>query len=88
MCIHAIGDRANREVLTIYEETFKRNNRAGRDLRWRIEHAQHINGADIPRFGQLGVIASMQGVHCTSGRAVGHRASAPPRRRGRTCGRN
>jgi predicted amidohydrolase YtcJ len=66
MCIHAIGDRANREVLTIYEETFKRNNRAGRDLRWRIEHAQHINGADIPRFGQLGVIASMQGVHCTS----------------------
>jgi predicted amidohydrolase YtcJ len=66
MCIHAIGDRANREVLTIYEETFKRNNRAGRDFRWRIEHAQHINGADIPRFGQLGVIASMQGVHCTS----------------------
>ncbi|HEY7473394.1 MAG TPA: amidohydrolase [Vicinamibacterales bacterium] len=66
MCIHAIGDRANREVLNIYEETFKRNNRNGRDLRWRIEHAQHLNGADIPRFGQLGVIASMQGVHCTS----------------------
>ncbi|HYN10740.1 MAG TPA: amidohydrolase [Vicinamibacterales bacterium] len=66
MCIHAIGDRANREVLTIYEETFKRNNRNGRALRWRIEHAQHINAADIPRFGQLGVIASMQGVHCTS----------------------
>ena len=43
MCIHAIGDRANREVLNIYEETFKRNNRNGRDLRWRIEHAQHIN---------------------------------------------
>ena len=66
MCIHAIGDRANREVLNIYEETFKKNNRNGRDLRWRIEHAQHINGADIPRFGGLGVIASMQGVHCTS----------------------
>ncbi len=66
MCIHAIGDRANREVLNIYEETFKRNNRNGKDLRWRVEHAQHINGADIPRFGQLGVIASMQGVHCTS----------------------
>jgi predicted amidohydrolase YtcJ len=66
LCIHAIGDRANREVLNIYEDTFKKNARNGRDLRWRVEHAQHINGADIPRFGQLGVIASMQGVHCTS----------------------
>jgi predicted amidohydrolase YtcJ len=66
VCIHAIGDRANREVLNIYEETFRKNNRNGRDLRWRIEHAQHISAADIPRFGQLGVIASMQGVHCTS----------------------
>ena len=66
MCIHAIGDRANREVLNIYQDTFGKNGRDGRELRWRIEHAQHINGADIPRFGQLGVIASMQGVHCTS----------------------
>ena len=66
LCVHAIGDRANREVLNVYEETFKKNNRNGRDLRWRVEHAQHINGADIPRFGQLGVIAAMQGVHCTS----------------------
>ncbi|HET9372898.1 MAG TPA: amidohydrolase [Vicinamibacterales bacterium] len=66
VCVHAIGDRANREVLNVYENTFKQNNRNGKDLRWRIEHAQHINGADIPRFGQLGVIASMQGVHCTS----------------------
>jgi predicted amidohydrolase YtcJ len=39
---------------------------ANRDLRWRIEHAQHIDPADIPRFAQLGVIASMQGIHCTS----------------------
>ncbi len=38
----------------------------GRELRWRIEHAQHLAAADIPRFAQLGVIASMQGVHCTS----------------------
>ena len=66
MCIHAIGDRANREVLNIYEETFRRHNRSGRALRWRIEHAQHINALDIPRFGEMGVIASMQGVHCTS----------------------
>lgn len=63
--IHAIGDRANREVLNIYEATFKAN--PGKtDLRWRIEHAQHLNAADIPRFGQLGVIAAMQGIHATS----------------------
>ncbi len=37
-----------------------------KDLRWRIEHAQHLDPADMPRFKQLGVIASMQGVHCTS----------------------
>lgn len=66
VAIHAIGDRANREVLDIYEETFKRLRKDGKALRWRIEHAQHINAADIPRFGQLGVIASMQGIHATS----------------------
>jgi len=65
LCIHAIGDRANREVLDIYEETFKANPDQT-DLRWRIEHAQHLNAADIPRFGELGVIAAMQGIHCTS----------------------
>ncbi len=66
VCIHAIGDRANREVLNIYEDTFRKNNAIGKDLRWRIEHAQHLGAADIPRFGQLGVIAAMQGIHCTS----------------------
>ncbi|MEE8587330.1 MAG: amidohydrolase [Acidobacteriota bacterium] len=65
LCIHAIGDRANREVLDIFEETFKANAEKS-DWRWRIEHAQHLHPDDIPRFGQLGVIASMQGVHCTS----------------------
>ncbi|OYW04592.1 MAG: amidohydrolase, partial [Acidobacteria bacterium 37-65-4] len=35
-------------------------------LRWRVEHAQHISAEDIPRFGQMGVIASMQTIHCTS----------------------
>jgi predicted amidohydrolase YtcJ len=65
LCIHAIGDRANREVLNVYEATFKANPDK-RDLRWRIEHAQHLNTADIPRFGQLGVVASMQGIHATS----------------------
>ena len=66
LCIHAIGDRANREVLNIFEKTFKDKGVNGKDLRWRIEHAQHISPADIPRFGQLGVIASMQGIHATS----------------------
>jgi predicted amidohydrolase YtcJ len=65
LCIHAIGDRANREVLNIYEEAFQ-SHPGEKDLRWRIEHAQHLNPADIPRFGALGVIASMQAVHCTS----------------------
>jgi len=66
LCVHAIGDRANREVLNIYEDTFKKAGKNGKDLRWRIEHAQHISAPDIPRFGQLGVIASMQAIHCTS----------------------
>lgn len=66
VAIHAIGDRANREVLDIYEEIFTRLKLDGKALRWRIEHAQHISAADIPRFGKLGVIASMQGIHATS----------------------
>ena len=63
--VHAIGDRANRETLDIFEATFKANP-AVSDWRWRIEHAQHLNAADIPRFGRLGVIASIQGIHATS----------------------
>ena len=66
LCVHAIGDRANREVLDIYEGAFKKNGRNGKDLRWRMEHAQHVSALDIPRFGQLGVIASMQAIHATS----------------------
>jgi predicted amidohydrolase YtcJ len=66
VCVHAIGYRANREVLDVYEEIFRKNNRNGRDLRWRIEHAQHIHRDDIARFGRLNIIAAMQGVHATS----------------------
>lgn len=62
LCVHAIGDRANREVLDLYERAYA----GARDLRWRVEHAQHLHPDDIPRFGSLGVIASMQPVHCTS----------------------
>ncbi|MHC4947419.1 MAG: amidohydrolase [Planctomycetota bacterium] len=65
MCVHAIGDRANREVLDVYERIFAAHPER-RDLRWRIEHAQHLHPRDIPRFAELGVIAAMQGVHCTS----------------------
>jgi predicted amidohydrolase YtcJ len=62
--VHAIGDRANRETLDIFEEAY---DAAGEgDYRWRDEHSQHLDPADIPRFGELGVIASMQGIHATS----------------------
>jgi hypothetical protein len=64
-CVHAIGDRGNREVLDIFRDTLA-TAPGGKARRWRIEHAQHLNPADVPRFAELGVIASMQGVHCTS----------------------
>jgi len=63
--VHAIGDRGNRETLDLFERLFAEHP-AGDDLRWRIEHAQHLHPDDIPRFAELGVIAAMQGVHCTS----------------------
>jgi predicted amidohydrolase YtcJ len=65
LCVHCIGDRANRETLDLFEEAFQAHPEK-RNLRWRIEHAQHLHPDDIPRFGNLGVIASMQGIHCTS----------------------
>ncbi|HET6588213.1 MAG TPA: amidohydrolase family protein [Oleiagrimonas sp.] len=65
VAIHAIGDRANREVLDMYEKIF-RADPAAHKLRWRIEHAQHLNPADIPRFADMGVIASMQSIHACS----------------------
>lgn len=63
---HAIGDRANREILDLYEEVWERVGVDGSELRWRIEHAQHLHPSDLPRFAGLGVIASMQAIHCTS----------------------
>jgi predicted amidohydrolase YtcJ len=65
LCVHAIGDRANRETLDIFEKVFQEYPDK-KDLRWRIEHAQHLDPEDIPRFKELGVIASIQGIHCTS----------------------
>jgi predicted amidohydrolase YtcJ len=65
LCTHAIGDRANRETLDVYQEAIVGAGGTN-DLRWRVEHAQHLHPDDIPRFGELGVIAAMQPVHCTS----------------------
>ncbi len=59
--IHAIGDRANREILDVYERVARAN--GPRDRRFRIEHAQHLRPADIPRFARLNVIASMEPYH-------------------------
>lgn len=64
LCVHAIGDRANQEVLDIYESVL--GDQVNTDHRWRIEHAQHLAKEDIPRFGSLGVIPAMQANHCTS----------------------
>jgi predicted amidohydrolase YtcJ len=61
VAVHAIGDRANRLQLDVFERVAKAN--GPRDRRFRIEHAQHTHPADIPRFAKLGVIASMQPYH-------------------------
>lgn len=65
LCVHAIGDRANRETLDLFARVWERHPGNG-DRRWRIEHAQHLSPADIPRFASLGVVASMQAIHATS----------------------
>jgi len=66
LCVHTIGDRANRELLNLMEELTTAEGKDLKALRWRSEHAQHIDPQDIPRFASLGVIAAMQGIHCTS----------------------
>jgi predicted amidohydrolase YtcJ len=74
---HAIGDRANRLVLDLYEQAFAAvpaEDRAVAEPRWRIEHAQVLSTQDIPRFAKLGVIASMQSSH-----AIGDLFFAPAR---------
>jgi predicted amidohydrolase YtcJ len=59
--VHAIGDRANAELLDVFERVAKKN--GPRNRRFRIEHAQHLRREDVPRFAKLGVIASMQPFH-------------------------
>ena len=76
VAVHAIGDRANAEVLDAIEELSQTYTG---DRRWRIEHAQVVDPADIPRFGRLGVIASMQPVHQTSDRLMAEGRLGPDR---------
>ncbi|MGE3465289.1 MAG: amidohydrolase [Pyrinomonadaceae bacterium] len=74
---HAIGDRANRLILDLYDEAFKAvppSERKVKEPRWRVEHAQIVSDEDIPRFAKLGVIASMQPSH-----AIGDLFFAPSR---------
>src|SRR5207249_2294836 len=61
VAVHAIGDRANAELLDIFAEVIKQN--GPRDRRFRIEHAQHLRPVDYARFRELGVVASMQPYH-------------------------
>jgi len=59
--VHAIGDKANAQILDIFDRVAKKN--GPKDRRFRVEHAQHLRRQDIPRFAQLGVIPSMQPYH-------------------------
>jgi predicted amidohydrolase YtcJ len=65
MAIQGIGDRAARELLNIYEGVFQQHPEED-DFRWRIEHCQVIHPDDLPRFAELGVIASVRGIFATS----------------------
>ena len=77
---HAIGDAANRFVLDAYERALREAH--AHDARLRVEHAQVLDAADIPRFARLGVIASMQPVHCTSDMAWAEARLGPQRIQG------
>lgn len=68
VCSHAIGDRANQEILDRYEKAMNENAALTDNHRFRIEHAQHLHPDDIPRFAELGVIPAMQAVHMSSDR--------------------
>jgi hypothetical protein len=80
VAIHAIGDAANAQAIGTFEALSKRY---GRDRRWRIEHVQVVDPADIPRIGRAGIVASMQPTHQTSDRTMAEARLDPPRSRGR-----
>ena len=74
---HAIGDNANKMVLDTYEKNIKATN--SKNLRHRVEHAQILRMEDIPRFSQLGIIASMQATHATSDKNMAQARLGPTR---------
>jgi predicted amidohydrolase YtcJ len=73
---HAIGDAANAQVISTYEWL---NSKYGTDRRWRIEHAQIVDCADLPRIGRAHIIASMQPTHQTSDRLMAEKRLDPTR---------
>ncbi|HEY4218080.1 MAG TPA: amidohydrolase [Gemmatimonadaceae bacterium] len=77
MIVHAIGDRAIRTQLDIFERAIAAN--GARDRRFRIEHAQHLDRADVPRFAQLGVVASVQPYHAIDDGRWAERVIGPER---------
>jgi len=79
LAIHAIGDRANRVLLDMYEKAMTAN--GPRDRRWRIEHAQHLRPEDILRFGRLGLAASVQPAHLVDDGCWAERKIGPGRAR-------
>jgi hypothetical protein len=76
---HAIGDAANAQVISVYEQLSKKY---GRDRRWRIEHFQIVDPADISRLAPAGIIASMQPTHQTSDRLMAEKRLGPNRLNG------
>jgi predicted amidohydrolase YtcJ len=76
---HAIGDAANEQIISIYEQLHRRY---PGDLRWRIEHFQIVDPADIPRLAPAGIIASMQPTHQTSDRLMAEERLGPNRLKG------
>ncbi|HVS64210.1 MAG TPA: amidohydrolase [Thermoanaerobaculia bacterium] len=77
--VHAIGDRANADLLDLYEGAITAN--GPRERRFRIEHAQHLRSAELPRFAELGVIASMQPYHAIDDGSWAERVIGPERSR-------
>ncbi len=78
--VHAIGDRAIAELLDIYARVAQKN--GPRDRRFRVEHAQHLRPAEVPKFAAQGVIASMQPYHAVDDGRWADRRLGPERRRG------
>ena len=74
--VHAIGDAANAQAIRVFEQA---NRRFSGDRRWRIEHAQVLDVADIPRLAPAGIIASMQPIHQVSDRTMAEARLDPPR---------